>query len=117
MTTAPSPAITLTLTAMNTPVPAAKGELRIGLAALEGLEVEEAVGPVLLPLTEETFPVAVPVELEILEAELAPLVGELPPLCEPYRSADWNVVHFDVAGILGSYGMLVMGPSDSGGCV
>ena len=84
MTTAPSPAITLTLTAIKTPVPAAKkGEPRIGLAALEGLEVDDAVGALLLPLTE-VFPLT---EAEFVGFapldELAPLVGELlAPLSE-----------------------------------
>jgi len=86
MTIAPSPAITLMLTAMKTPVPAMKkGALRIGLAALEGLEVEDAVGALpLLPLPVVPEPVGF-TEPETPVDELAPLVGTLlPPGSEAY---------------------------------
>ena len=36
---------------------------------------------------------------------------------EAYSSSDLNVVHIDDAGMVGVYGMVVIAPKDSGGCV
>jgi hypothetical protein len=62
-------------------------------AALEGLEVEEAVE--LLP--EPLFPVALPVDFA--EVDFTLLVEELAELSEAYSCADWNVTQLEVAGI------------------
>jgi len=86
----------------------------MGLAALEGLEVEEAGEPLPL-LLELIFPVTLAVDFA--EVDFTLLVEELAELSEAYSCADWNVTQLDVAGIFAVYGMVEMGPRDSGGCM